>query len=150
MNCEQTLNNLPHLVIEEDTEATDRVSESAPRRAVLEHLRTCPECQREYEALWHTASVLESTDAPTPPPELVANIQQRVRTLHQRQQLAFFANPLAWCLERLKLDLSPKVCQRHRIALLSHRFRFCHEIRALYEPAGTRIRLDGNEEDDAS
>ena len=109
MNCEQTLNNLPHLVIEEDTEATDRVSEGTPRRAVLEHLRTCPECQREYEALWHTASVLESTDAPTPPPELVVNIQQRVRTLHQRQQLAFFANPLAWCLERLKLDLSPKV-----------------------------------------
>ena len=109
MNCEQTLNNLPHLVIEEDTEATDRVAESAPRRAVLAHLRTCPECQREYEALWHTASVLESTDAPTPPPELVGNIQRRVRTLHQRQQLAFFANPLAWCLERLKLDLSPKV-----------------------------------------
>lgn len=109
MNCEQTLNNLPHMVIEENAEATDRVSEGASRRAVLEHLRTCPECQREYEALWHTASVLESTDEPTPPPELVANIQQRVRTLHQRQQLAFFANPLAWCLERLRWELSPKV-----------------------------------------
>ncbi len=109
MNCEQTLNNLPHSVIEENTEATDRVSAETSRRAVLEHLRTCPECQREYEALWHTASVLESTDAPTPPPELVGNIQQRVRALHQRQQLAFFANPLAWCLERLKLDFSPKV-----------------------------------------
>ena len=109
MNCEQTLNNLPHMVIEENTEATDRVSEGASRRAVLEHLRTCPECQREYEALWHTAGVLESADEPTPPPELVGNIQQRVRTLHQRQQLAFFANPLAWCLERLRLDLSPKV-----------------------------------------
>ncbi|RKU30332.1 hypothetical protein C6499_06375 [Candidatus Poribacteria bacterium] len=109
MNCEQTLNNLPHSVIEENTEATERGSEGASRRAVLEHLRTCPECQREYEALWHTASVLESTDEPTPPPELVGNIQQRVRTLHQRQQLAFFANPLAWCLERLRLNLSPKV-----------------------------------------
>ena len=76
MNCEQALNNLPHAVIEENTEATDQVSDGASRRAVLEHLRTCPECQREYEALWHTASVLESTDEPTPPPELVANIQQ--------------------------------------------------------------------------
>ena len=109
MNCEQALNNLPHLVTEENTEATDRVSAGTSRRAVLEHLRTCPECQKEYEALWHTESVLESTGAPTPPPELVGNIQQRVRALHQRQQLAFFANPLAWCLERLKLDFSPKV-----------------------------------------
>ena len=109
MNCEQALNNLPHLVTEENTETTNRVSAGTARRAVLEHLRTCPECQREYEALWHTASVLESTDQPAPPPELVENIQQRVRALHQRQQLAFFANPLAWCLERLKLDFSPRV-----------------------------------------
>ena len=109
MNCEQTLNNLPHLVMEENTETTHRVSAGTSRRAVLEHLRTCPECQREYEALWHTASVLENTDQPTAPPELVGNIQQRVRALHQRQQLAFFANPLAWCLERLKLDFSPRV-----------------------------------------
>ena len=106
MNCEQTLNNLPHLVMKENAERTNRVSAGTSRRAVLEHLRTC---QREYEALWHTASVLESTEQPTPPPELVPNIQQHVRALHQRQQLAFFANPLAWCLERLKLDFSPKV-----------------------------------------
>ena len=34
---------------------------------------------------------------------------KRVRELHQRKQLAFFANPLAWCLNRLKLDFSPRV-----------------------------------------
>ena len=109
MNCEQTLNNLPHFVVEENPEATDRVSAGTSRRAALEHLRSCPECQRAYEALWHTASVLESADEPVPPPELAGNIQQGVRALHQRKQLAFFANPLAWCLNRLKLDFSPRV-----------------------------------------
>ena len=109
MNCEQTLKHLPHFVVEESPEAMDRVSSGTSHRAVLEHLRSCPECQKTYEALWHTASVLESTDEPVPPPELVGNIQQRVRELHQRQQLAFFASPLAWCLDRLKLDLSPRV-----------------------------------------
>ena len=109
MNCEQTLNNLPHFVVEENPEATDRVSAGTSRRAALEHLRSCPECQRAYEALWHTASVLESADEPVPPPELAGNIQQGVRELHQRKQLAFFANPLAWCLNRLKLDFSPRV-----------------------------------------
>ena len=109
MNCEQTLNNLPHFVVEENAESTARVAAGTSRRAVLEHLRRCPECQRTYETLWHTASVLESVDEPVPPPELVGNIQQRVRDLHQQKQLAFFANPLVWCFERLKLDISPRV-----------------------------------------
>ena len=109
MNCEQTLNNLPHFVVEKSPETTDRVSAGTPQRAVLEHLRSCPECQMAYEALWHTASVLESTDEPVPPLELAGNIQARVRELHQRKQLTFFANPLAWCLDRLKLDFSPRV-----------------------------------------
>ena len=109
MNCEQTLNNLPHFVVEESPKTTDRVSAGTSQRAVLEHLRSCPECQMAYEALWHTASVLESTDEPVPPPELAGNIQARVRELHQRKQLSFFANPLAWCLDQLKLDFSPRV-----------------------------------------
>ena len=109
MNCEQTLKNLPHFVVEERPEAMDRVSAGTSQRSVLEHLRSCPECQKTYEALWHTASVLESVDEPVPPPELASDIQERVRKLHQRKQLAFFASPLAWGLDRLKLDLSPKV-----------------------------------------
>ena len=108
LNCEQTLNNLPHLVVQRDTRTTEPISEGISRRTLLEHLRTCPECQREYEALWHTASVLEHTEAPTPPPELVGDIQQSVRQLHRQQQLAFFAAPLAWCLDRLKVELSPR------------------------------------------
>ena len=109
LNCEQTLNNLPHLVVQGDARTTEPISEGISRRTLLEHLRTCPECQREYEALWHTADVLENTDAPIPPPELVGNIQRRVRQLHRQQQLAFFASPLAWCLDRLKLDISPRL-----------------------------------------
>lgn len=109
MNCEQTLNNLPHLVVKKDAQMADPISEEVSRRALLEHLRTCPECQMEYEALWNTANILENAEAPVPPPELVGDIQQSVRQLHQRQQLAFFANPLVWCLDRLKLELSPRV-----------------------------------------
>ena len=108
MNCEQTLNNLPHLVIKEEAKATDVVSGGVSRRAVLEHLRTCEGCQREYEALWNTANMLESVEEPEVPPELVGNIQQSIRELHQQKLLAFFANPLVWCLDRLKLDLSPR------------------------------------------
>ena len=109
MNCEQTLNNLPHLVVAEDAKTTDVVSDGVSRRAVLEHLRTCQECQREYEALWNTASILESVNEPAVPPELASNIQQRIRELHQQKQLAFFANPFAWCLDRLRLNLSPRL-----------------------------------------
>ena len=108
LNCEQTLKNLPHLVVQGESRTVEPMSEGISRRTLLEHLRTCSECQREYEALWHTADVLENTESPIPPPELVGNIQQRVRQLHRQQQLAFFASPLAWCLDRLKLDLSPR------------------------------------------
>ena len=108
LNCEQTLNNLPHLVVNGEARTVEPIAEGISRRTLLEHLRTCPECQKEYEALWHTADVLENTEAPIPPPELVGNIHQRVRQLHRQQQLAFFASPLAWCLDRLKLDLSPR------------------------------------------
>ena len=108
MNCEQTLNNLPHLVQQENAESREPTSNGISRRALLEHLRTCPECQMEYEALWNTASMLENADELTPPPELLGNIQQQIRSVHKRQQIALFANPLAWCFDRLKLDFSPR------------------------------------------
>ena len=108
MNCEQTLNNLPHLVQQENAEMRELTSDGISRRALLEHLRTCPECQMAYEALWDTANLLENLDEPAPPPELVGNIQQHIRVLHKRQQVALFANPLAWCLNRLKLDFSAR------------------------------------------
>ena len=109
LNCEQTLNNLPHLVVQGDARTAEPISEGISRRTLLEHLRSCPECQKEYEALWHTASVLETTEAPIPPSELVGDIQQSVRQIHRQQELTFFAGPLAWCLDRLKLNLSPRL-----------------------------------------
>ncbi len=109
MNCEQTLNNLPHLSVAENANVTDAVADGVSRRAILEHLRTCQDCQREYEALWNTASMLENVDEPAVPPALAGNIQQCIREYHQQRQLAFFANPVAWCLDRLRLDISPRL-----------------------------------------
>lgn len=106
--CEWTLNNLPHLLVKEDEQTTESAAAGNSRRVLLEHLRSCPTCQREYETLWQIGDVLESTPAPEPPPELVGKIQENVRLLHRQQQLAFFASPLAWCFGRLKLDFSPR------------------------------------------
>lgn len=130
MNCEQAINNLPHLVQQENAETREATADGISRRALLEHLRTCPDCQMEYEALWDTASVLESVDEPTPPPELVSNIQQRIRSLHKRQQVALFANPLVWCLDRLKLDFSPRFV--NAMALLFYLIASCFFIKVAF------------------
>ena len=130
MNCEQSLNNLPHLVQQENAEMRESTSDGISRRALLGHLRTCPECQIEYEALWETASMLESVDEPTPPPELVGNIQQRIRGVHKRQQVALFANPLAWCLDRLKLDFSSRFV--NATALLFYLIASCFFVKLAF------------------
>jgi hypothetical protein len=74
--------------------------------------------------------MLESVDEPTPPPELVGNIQQRIRHLHKRQQVALFANPLAWCLDRLKLDFSPRFV--NATALLSYLIISCFFVKLAF------------------
>ncbi len=130
MNCEQTLNNLPHLVQQENAETREQTADGISRRALLRHLRTCPECQMEYEALWNTASLLETGGAPTPPPELVGNIQQQIRFFHKRQQVALFANPLAWCLDRVKLELSPRVV--NATALLFYSIASCFFLKLAF------------------
>lgn len=110
MNCEQTLNNLPHFVADDTPGGmSPPVPQGTSRRALLEHLRICPQCQIEYEALWHTADTLQNVDPPVPPPDLVRNIQQCIRDMHQRKLSQFLANPLTWCLHRLKVPLSPRV-----------------------------------------
>ena len=130
MNCEQTLNNLPHVVQKEHAETREPTSDGISRRALLEHLRTCSECQMEYEALWNTASVLENVDAPISPPELVGNIQRRIRSVHKRQQVALLANPFAWCLDRLKLDFSPRFV--NGIALLFYIIASCFFLKLAF------------------
>lgn len=112
MNCEQTRENL----------VLHRCGTDGSREAqitALRHLRTCTACQVEYEALWHTATVLENVEAPVPPPGLAAQIQQGIQQLHQQRKprgvasrlqrgLTQIANPLAWCFDRLQLDLPPQ------------------------------------------
>ena len=150
MNCEQTLNNLPHLVIEEDTEATDRVSEgrataccfgaspnlsrvSARVRSVMAHRKCTGEHRRTHPAA-RIGREHSATRPNTPSTPAVGILCESIGVVPRT----------------IEVESLSEGRQRHRIALLSHRFRFCHEIRSLYEPARTRIRLDGNEEDDAS
>ncbi len=111
MNCEQTRKQL---VLHRGGAAGSREAQSAS----LQHLRTCTACQVEYEALWHTATVLENTEAPMPPAGLLAQIQQGIRHLHKRRQVAFFANPMSWCFDRLKVELSPRLV--NAIAMLCY------------------------------
>ena len=101
MNCEQTRE---HMIIHRQ----DDKSTGTKRQEFLEHLQGCNKCQVEYEGLWHTATVLESLEAPEPPPELLGNIQQNIREFHRQNQTAFFANPFSWLFRTLKLDLSPQ------------------------------------------
>ena len=111
MNCEQTRKQLVlHRV--------ENIHSAELQNASLQHLRTCTACQVEYEALWHTATVLENAEAPVPPAGLLEQIQQGVRHLHKRRQVAFFANPLSWCFDRLKIELSPRLV--NAIAMLSY------------------------------
>ena len=101
MNCEMTRQNL--VLHRQDT-----VLKGAKRREFLEHLRQCETCQIEYEGLWHTAALLDSVETPIPPPDLVENIQQQIREMHKQNQVAFFANPISWVVDKLRLNMSPQ------------------------------------------
>ncbi len=101
MNCEMTRQNL--VLHRQDT-----VLKGANRREFLEHLRHCEPCQIEYEGLWHTAALLDNVETPIPPPDLAEKIQQQIRTAHKQQQVAFFANPMSWVVDKLRLKISPQ------------------------------------------
>lgn len=143
MNCEQTRKNLPHSILKAHEQ--DSMAKGVSRNAFLQHLRACTACQSEYEALWQTATVLENLEVPIPPPELVGNIQQRVRKLHKRRHVAFFANPIAWGLGLLKLELSPKFV--NAIALLCYLIAtgFLVKLAVFTNPQETEIGLTAME-----
>ena len=102
MKCEQTRE---HLVLHrQDARLT-----GTKRQEFLKHLRGCMKCQIEYEGLMHTATVLGNLEAPTPPPELIGNIQNKIREIHKQNQTAFFANPFSWIFNKVNLDLSPRL-----------------------------------------
>ena len=101
MKCEQTRE---HLVLHrQDTRIT-----GAKRQEFLKHLRGCENCQIEYEGLMHTATVLGNLEAPIPPPELLGNIQNKIREIHRQNQTAVFANPFSWLFNKFNLNLSPR------------------------------------------
>lgn len=101
MKCEQTRE---HLVLHrQDSRLT-----GTKRQEFLKHLRGCENCQIEYEGLLHTATVLGNLEAPTPPPELLGNIQNKIREIHKQNETAFFANPFSWFFNKINLDLSPR------------------------------------------
>lgn len=102
MNCEQTRENLV-------LHRQDSMLKGAKRREFLRHLRSCKACQIEYEGLWQTAAVLDSLEAPEPPPELIGNIQYQIREFHKRSQTAFFATPISWLFNKMKLKFSPQL-----------------------------------------
>lgn len=111
MKCEQTRE---HLVLHrQDARLT-----GTKRQEFLKHLRGCESCQIEYEGLMHTATVLGNLEAPIPAPELLGNIQNRIREIHKQNQTAFFANPFSWLFNKFDLDLSPRFV--NSVALLCY------------------------------
>lgn len=101
MKCEQTREHLA--LHRQDSRLT-----GTKRQEFLKHLRGCENCQIEYEGLMHTATVLGNLEAPTPPPELLGNIQNKIREIHKQNQTAFFANPFSWFFNKINLDISPR------------------------------------------
>lgn len=111
MKCEQARE---HLVLHrQDSRLT-----GTKRQEFLKHLRGCENCQIEYEGLMHTATVLGNLEVPTPPPDLLGNIQTKIREIHKQNQTAFFANPIAWLFNKVNLDLSPRFV--NSVALLCY------------------------------
>lgn len=111
MKCEQTREHLA--LHRQDSRLT-----GTKRQEFLKHLRGCENCQIEYEGLMHTATVLGNLEAPTPPPELLGNIQNKIREIHKQNQTAFFANPFSWFFNKVNLDLSPRIV--NSVALLCY------------------------------
>jgi len=72
-----------------------------------QHLQTCTKCETECEELLHTVAILESLPEPIPPPDLIGDIQSKLGEHIQRQQIAFFANPIARLLLTLKFHPHP-------------------------------------------
>lgn len=102
INCEQARENL---VLHQP----DAKLEGTKRSEFFEHLRRCHRCQIEYEGLLHTAEVIGNLETPEPPPELLTNIQTRVREVHRRSRTALLASPFSWVFSKLKLGLSPQI-----------------------------------------
>ena len=76
-----------------------------PEKTLLkQHLLDCKDCQREYEQMWHVSLILDDLSALSPPTDLLADTQSKIRRVHHRQRLASFVSPFNWLLSRFQLS----------------------------------------------
>ena len=81
-----------------------------PEKTLLkQHLLGCKDCQREYEQMWHVSLILDDLSALSPPTDLLADTQSKIRQVHHRQRLASFVNPFNWLLSRFQLSPPPRL-----------------------------------------
>ena len=74
-----------------------------------QHLLDCKDCQQEYEQMWHVSLILDDLSALSPPTDLLADTQSKIRRGHHRQRLASFVNPFNWLLSRFQLSPPPRL-----------------------------------------
>ena len=81
-----------------------------PEKTLLkQHLLDCKDCQREYEQMWHVSLILDDLSALSPPTNLLADTQSKIRQVHHRQRLSSFVNPFNWLLSRFQLSPPPRL-----------------------------------------
>lgn len=86
---------------------TDTDLKAIEKAELKQHLLDCPDCQRAYEQMWHTSLILDDLSPVISPQPLLQRIQSQIRSLHRRQRLAFYANPIDWFLGLFRLDPPP-------------------------------------------
>ena len=86
---------------------TDTDLKATEKAELKQHLLDCPDCQRAYEQMWHTSLILDDLSTVVSPQPLLQRIQSQIRSLHRRQRLAFYANPIDWFLGLFRLDPPP-------------------------------------------
>jgi len=87
----------------------------ASERRLQEHVRECPECAAELEALSAIGSGLSAMPAPAPPPDLLARTQARLAVARERRE--------AW-----QLSLAAALCAALLTAV------FCIELEPYFGP----------------
>jgi len=86
---------------------TDTDLKATEKAELKQHLLDCPDCQQAYEQMWHTSLILDDLSTVASPQPLLQRIQSQTRSLHRRQRLAFYANPIDWFLGLFRLDPPP-------------------------------------------
>ena len=133
MSCEQTLNNLPHLVIEENTEATDRVPAGTSRRVVWsisEPVQRVSGSTKRYG----TPQVYWKAQTRRPTARISGKHSATRPRAPSTPAVGILCESIGMVSRTIEVGHLPKSCQRHRAAFLSHRFRFHPEFAVFTNP----------------